>query len=478
MRKNRRLFIKDAATAVAAAGMLSPWRNVLGANEKIRVGVVGFRGRGNNHIGGFDGLPNVEIAGLCDCDREVLEGQVRRYHDKGRKVAGHTDYRKLLEDKSIDVISIATPNHTHALISIEAIQAGKDVYVEKPVSHNVWEGRQIVNAARKYKKIVQTGTQSRSNPGMREAVQYIHDGSLGKIKVVRGFCYKRRKSIGKVSAAQTLPASIDYDLWTGPAPMKPLMRARLHYDWHWVWDTGNGDLGNQGIHQMDIARWVLGAKELSPRVVSIGGRLGYDDDGESANTQVIFHDFVQAPLFFEVRGLGLYAGSDNRAKYRGVSVGVVVDCEDGYMVMPTYDSGIVFDHGGKEVKRFRGGGNHFANFIKAVRSRKQTDLHADILEGHLSSALCHTGNISHLLGKFTSQGAIMENIQGSSLLADCMGRMSEHLVVNDVDLSKTPLTLGKALTMNPKSEQFIDDSLANKMLSRNYRRPFVVPEIV
>ena len=369
---------------------------VRGANEDIRMAVIGFNSRGQDHL-----------KGLQDSQRRAGGGVVRRGQrgagprgEEISRIADQTvtgyssqDIRKLLENKDIDAITIATPNHWHSLAAIWAIQSGKDVYVEKPVSHNLWEGRQLVNAARKYGRIVQAGTQCRSSTGLAEAVQWVQAGNLGKIKLARGLCYKRRESIGKTTGPQPVPESVNYDLWTGPAPMEPLRRAKLHYDWHWVWPTGNGDLGNQGIHQIDIARWFLGEKELSPRVLSIGGRLGYQDDGSTPNTLLTWHDYAAAPLIFEVRGLPNHAGSNTMDEMRGAKIGVVVECEHGTVVVPSYTQANVFDKGNKQIKTFDGAVSHFANFIEAVRSRNISDLHADILEGHISSGLCHTGNI-------------------------------------------------------------------------------------
>ncbi len=256
------------------------------------------------------------------------------------------------------------------------------------------------------------------------------------------------------------------------------MRKRLHYDWHWVWPTGNGDLGNQGIHQMDISRWILGEAELSPRVWSFGGRLGYVDDGTTPNTQVIFHDYPKAPLIFEVRGLPSGADSKDMDKYRGASIGVVVDCEGGYMVVPDYAGATFYDKEGTEIKKFRGSSSHFANFVKTVRSRKREDQNAEILEGHISSALCHTGNISYRLGKTQSPEEIREAVKSNSDMAEALGRMEQHLAANNVDLRKTPAMLGVVLKMDPKKEIFIGNSMANKLLTREYRKPFVVPNKV
>ena len=408
-------------------------------------------------------------------DEAGLEKLKKFYQDKGVQVEGYTDVRKLLENKDIDVVSFATPNHWHALGTIWALQAGKDVYVEKPVSHNVWEGRRVVEVARELNRIVQAGTQSRSSSGIREGIEWMREGHIGKLIRARGLCYKRRGSIGKVDGPQPIPDGIDYDLWCGPAPKDPLMRKRLHYDWHWVWPTGNGDLGNQGIHEMDVARWVLGEMALSPRVLSVGGRLGYVDDGTTPNTLIVFHDYLAAPLIFEVRGLPSAADSKDMDKYRGVDIGIVGDCEGGSLIIPSYSSAKVVDKQGVEIKRFSGSSSHFANFLAAVRSRKPSDLHADVLEGHLSSALCHTGNISYRLGKTQSPEEIREAVKADKDLAETLGRMEQHLAANNVDLKNTPATLGTVLKMDPKTERFIDNPEADKLLTREYRQPFVVP---
>jgi predicted dehydrogenase len=476
---NRRTFIRNSLLISASLGALprsgwtapKPTARIRGANEEIRVAVAGFSGRGQSHIEGFRKLKGVRVVALCDVDQLVLDKGVKAFADRGETVEGYRDIRKLLENPNIDAVGFATPNHWHALGAIWAVQAGKDVYLEKPVSHNVWEGRKTVEAARKYKRIVQTGTQARSSFGIREGFEWVRAGNLGKIIRARGFCYKRRPSIGKVDGPQPIPASVDYDLWCGPAPKEPLMRKKLHYDWHWVWPSGNGDLGNQGVHQVDMCRWVLGEKELSPSVFSIGGRLGYVDDGTTPNTQIMFHDYKPAPLIFEVRGL-------ETPPYRGVHVGVVIDCEGGSLLVTGYNGAIIQDKDGKEIKKFMGADDHFENFIKAVRSRKVSDQNADIIEGHLSAALCHTGNISYRLGKTQSPAEMRDAVKNNQAVAEALGRMEEHLAASKVDLKKTPATLGVLLKMNPKKERFIGNDAANAMLTRDYRAPFIVPENV
>ena len=487
---DRRSFLKTTLISTSSLGLFhalgaeegrtvtaqsSASARVEGANGDIRYAVVGFNGRGRSHIEGLREGKGTRLVALCDVDRKVLDRELQKCESAGQKVEGYTDMRKLIENKDIDVVTFATPNHWHSLGSIWAVQAGKDVYVEKPVSHNVWEGRQLVRAARKYNRIVQAGTQSRSSSGIAEAIAWIREGNIGKILRSRGLCYKRRPSIGKVSGPQPIPESVDYDLWCGPAPKEPLMRKNLHYDWHWVWPTGNGDLGNQGIHEMDVARWALGVNELSPRVLSVGGRLGYIDDGTTPNTLIVFHDYKPAPLIFEVRGLPAEEGSGKMDNYHGASIGIVVECEGGMLVIGSYSGAVALDKDGKELKKFHGSSSHFANFIDAVRSRKYTDLKADILEGHLSSALCHTGNVSYRLGQQQSPEQIREAVKSNKDLAETVGRMEEHLAANKVDLEKSPATLGKVLNMDPGTEQFTGDADANRLLTREYRAPFVVP---
>jgi len=487
---NRRRFLRGtlaaaslalAPRAVWVAGAEAPER-VRGANDTIRIGVIGFNSRGADHIAGLRAVPGARIAALCDVDHAVLDREAAKCRAAGESVALHTDLRNLLADPAIDAVSIATPNHWHSLAAIWAIQAGKDVYVEKPVSHNVWEGRQLVVAARHHARIVQAGTQSRSSLNIAAAFAWLREGHLGRIRVAHATCYKPRPSIGRTEGPQPVPPRVDYDLWCGPAPREPLRRNKLHYDWHWVWPTGNGDLGNQGIHQMDLARWALGEAALSPRILSVGGRLGYADDGTTPNTQIVLHDYPAAPLLFEVRGLPAKPGAGSMDRYHGASIGVQVECEGGWLIIPDdANSARAFDRDGREFMSFAGrhdhGAAHFANFIAAVRSRRTEELHAPVLEGHLSSALCHTGNISHRLGAPRPPEEIREAIRADGALGEALGRMETHLGANLVDLRRSPLTLGVALAMDPRTERFTGNEAANRMLTREYRAPFVVPEI-
>lgn len=477
-RITRRNFLKGSLASCVALAV--PFSRVRGANDDIRAAVIGIGSQGSNHINLLREIPGVRVVAICDADKSFLNREEKKFTERGEKVDTYIDCRKLLEDKSIDAVSTATPNHWHALVTVWACQAGKDVYVEKPVSHNIWEGRKMVEAARKYKRIVQTGTQRRSDEGLHEAIDYIRKGNLGKILFVWGIIYVRRDSIGKVSGPQSIPPSVDYNLWCGPAPMEPLMRKNLHYDWHWVWPTGNGDFGNNGIHFMDVCRWVLDKNVLAPRVMSIGGRFGYIDDGQTPNTQIVFLDYKPVPIIFEVRGLPRAKGDPAMDDYRDIRGGLVVQCENGYFAGG--DGGWAYDNAGKKIKQFIGSGgkDHFANFIKAVRSRKTSDLNADILEGHLSSALCHLGNVSYRLGKTASPDEIMEVVKGDKEMLDSFERFREHLSANGVNLQETPAILGPHLTIDIETEKFVGQfsDQANALATRNYREPFIVPQQV
>jgi predicted dehydrogenase len=467
--------------AAVGASALGPLARAAGANEDLRLAVVGLRWRGEQLIDAFRQLAGVRIVALCDVDQKLLHSQAEKFKERREQVDTFTDIRKLLDDKNIDAVAIATPNHWHALMGIWACQAGKDVYVEKPVSHNIWEGEQLVAAARRYNRIVQTGTQNRSDTGLIPALQYLHDGKLGAIKLARGLCFNRRKSIGKVDGPQQVPDYIDYDLWTGPAPIKPVMRQQFHYDWHWDFTFGNGDIGNQGIHELDLCRWALQQDALPRRVVSAGGRFGYIDDGNTPNTQFAYFDYEPAPLLFEVRGLPAKAGATDDAmdSYRGQRVGIVIECEQGYFAGGR-GGGAAYDYDGKMIEQFKGdsGADHQLNFVEAVRSRNSDHLRAEIREGHLSSALGHMAGISYRLGHNANQEEIKERLSGDPLAAEALDRMAEHLRANQVDLQQSPLTLGSVLNWNDSTQKFDGGAQNNRMLTRDYRPPFVVPEVV
>ena len=478
----RREFLEQSLLATAAAAMVGTTaelsaeekedKSSKSPNERLNVAVIGVNGRGGSHIGGFSGRNDTAVTVICDADENVGKRKAESLSKKTKKeVRFEQDLRKVVEDPSIDIITIATPNHWHSLSSIWAVQNGKDVYVEKPVSHNVSEGRRVVQAAEKYGQIVQTGTQCRSMKGTIDAIEYVKSGAIGEVKLARGLCYKRRGSIGK-RGNYDVPASVDYTLWQGPSQDHPLSRPRFHYDWHWQWEYGNGDLGNQGIHQMDIARWGLGVNQLCDSVVSYGGRVGYVDAGETANSQINVYQYGDKRIVFEVRGLPT-------AKLFGSNIGVIFQGTEGYVVLTSYTGGVALDKDQNVVKKFSGGGDHFGNFVKAVRSRKRSDLTADIEEGHLSSALCHLGNISYRMGQAVSLKELDERLQGDAEKAKTFKRFANHLTDNKVNLEETPLYLGQSLTLDGKKEIFTGElaEKANLKLTREYRKGFEVPEV-
>jgi predicted dehydrogenase len=464
-------FATDAVVAAQEAQPAQP----RGANERLNIAVIGVRGRGLDHISGLAGRHNCRVTHLCDVDTAVTGNAVTRTQkgQGGESPAVVQDLRRIMDNKEIHAVSIATPNHWHSLAAIWAMQAGKHVYVEKPVSHNIWEGRRLVEASRHYNKICQAGTQIRSNPGIREAIQFVQDGKLGRCTVARGLCYKSRPSIGHCNGPQQPPRTMDYNLWCGPAANRPPQRnhgsnGTVHYDWHWIWEYGNGDLGNQGIHQMDVARWGLNKSELPRSCISLGGRFGYIDDGETPNTQMAVMDYGDAELIFEVRGLSTQA-------YRGAMVGNVFHCADGYVVCTTYNTAIVFNNENRELRRFGGNGDHYGNFASCVRSGRRQDLKGEILEGHLSSALCHLANISYRLGRATPferrNGVLGDNREANETLT----RMVDHLRAREIALDKVMLTVGQRLNVDVRAETFGTDAAANRLLTREYRKGFEVP---
>ena len=466
---NRRDFLITGAaglTALGSAAFLGRPGLVMGANDRVRVAICGVRGRGGDHLHNYSQLPNVQIAALCDIDENVLRQRLAQMEKMGLpKPATYTDVRKLLEDKSIDAISIATPNHWHSLIAIWACQAGKDVYVEKPCSHNLWEGKQLVSAAQRYNRIVQHGTQSRSATTIREAVQKMQDGMIGETYMGRGLCYKWRDTIG-TTPVQPVPQGVDYNLWTGPAPEHAFTKNRFHYNWHWFWYYGNGDIGNQGIHQVDLARWGMGLG-FPNKVSAIGGHFMFDDDQQTPNDLNCAFEYdlpngQRRMITFEVRHwmtnheaqigtpslgtpepkkstvtekLGPMAGSHN-------TVGNIFYGSKGYLAAGDEDANTyavwmgrdqeeqTVAHGGTELA-------HFKNFIDCVISRNKADLNAPIEEGHISCALVHLANASY--------------------------------------------RLGRTINFNPDTQQVIGDEEAQRLLrdgDRGYRAPFVVPEEV
>ena len=467
---SRRDFIKRAGTGAAIASTLPSIipQSAFGANDRINMAVVGIRSRGGSHIDGFGEIENVRIKTLVDVDENLFSERVSEIQEKfGYEPETEHDMRRVFDDPEIDAVAFATPNHWHALGAIWAAQAGKDVYVEKPASHNLWEGRQMVNAARANDVLMQVGFQNRSRRNTRAAMKFLHEGGIGDVYMGRGLCYKPRWNIGqypdgpmpddakafylRTNGSGKMPAytrdylsNVHYDLWMGPAEERPFNRNRFHYNWHWQWEYGNGDTGNQGPHQIDIGRWGLNKKDYPVKIKSSGDYYAFEDSAQNTpNTQTTLFEYEDGTLFeFGTRGLFTPADGD-------IKIGNVFYGSEGWMEI---DSGgnwkTYFGYEGEPGPSSEktneeeydpmnlagaGGGGHFANFIGAMRSGSQEDLTCDIEVGHQSSALAHLGNISY--------------------------------------------RLGRELEFNSDEEQFVDDAEADGMLRDDYREPYVVPKV-
>jgi len=427
---DRRKFVKK--TALAGAALTLPTvipANAFGANDRINIAVLGVNGRGKNHIDGFMNLSDVNVTTLCDPDMNICKQRAKEFGEKyNTRMTPVQDQRDVFDNKDIDAVSIASCNHWHALSTIWACQAGKDVYVEKPGSHNLREGRKMVEAAVKYDRIVQHGVQLRSSKAIREAIQLLRDGYIGNVYMARGLVFRWRPDIGD-KGFEPVPAGIDYDMWTGPAPMRPFTRNLVHYNWHWHWDYGNGDVGNQGIHETDLCMWGLDVG-FPTKITSMGGKFLWDDCKEVPEVQTsIYHYPAEKKMIqFEVRHWCTNLED-------GAGVGNIFYGDKGYMVIKgyeTYETYLGRDR--TPGQKGKAGGDHYKNFIDAVRAHDKTMLHGPVETAHLSSGLAHLGNISY--------------------------------------------RLGRQLTFNPKAEKFVSDPEADKMLTRNYRAPYVVPDKV
>lgn len=421
---------------IAAPEILS--ESAKGANDRIRIAVLGVNGRGQNHIEEIMKIAkdyNVELAALCDPDMDVLQKRAENVKSKyGKNVRIEQDFRKVYDDKEIDAVTLATPNHWHALQTIWACQAGKDVYVEKPATHNIYEGRKMIEAAYKYNRIVQHGVQLRSSVAIREAVEHLKNGLIGRVYMSRGLVYRWRPDIGNKGISQK-PAGLDYDLWCGPAPMVPFTKNLVHYNWHWHWNYGNGDVGNQGIHETDLCMWGLGLDHLPERITSMGGKFLWDDCKEVPEIQTSIYHYPKEKkiIQFEVRNWCTNLED-------GAGVGNIFYGDKGYMVIKGYDTYETYlgEKREKGPSRSEGGEltRHFQNWVDAMRAHDMSIQNGPVQSGHLSSALAHLGNIS--------------------------------------------FRLGKQLLFDPVAERFIGDgeNEANAMLSRDYRAPYVLPEII
>ncbi len=476
MSLNRRQFVKRST--VAAAGLALPMAasgSVLGANDEIRVAVVGLGVRGGGtHLPRMERQEGVRVVAICDPDRTRLDLHAKSIQSKYKHpVEKFVDVRKLMDKKDIDVVTVATMNYWHALPTIWACQTGRHVYCEKPLSHFIREGQQMVAAARKYDRLVQVGTQSRSTPKKLQTIKYVQDGNLGKIKYVTAVANKPRTPIGNRSEPLPIPDTLDYELWCGPARKEPIYRNRIQYDCSFTWNMGDGESSNQGVHEIDMARLLLGETQLPRRTMSIGGRFAFNDAGDVPNTQIIYYDFPTAPVLYEVHNMRAAKGSSAAPTFLGSRVDVVAHCEGGYAMI---GSGRVYDNAGKLIESFNSGENHFENFIAAVRSGKREDLNADVLEGHRSTAVTHAGNISYRLGKPAPVEEMRSAVEDTPVFGEMFDRYLAHLKAHEIDPATS--TLGPWLEIDRENECFKDNDKANAIVEGFYREPYLLPKDV
>ncbi|MBN1395785.1 MAG: Gfo/Idh/MocA family oxidoreductase [Pirellulales bacterium] len=495
-RQNRRDFLKRSAAAGFAASLAISGAKasggIIGANDRVRIAVVGINSRGQDHIHSYCKLENVEVAYLVDPDSRLFAHRSRWIEDHaGYKPKCVQDLREALEDESLDAVSIASPNHWHSLHGIWACQAGKDAYVEKPCSHNIFEGRKLVEAARKYDRIVQQGSQSRSDPDLIATVEAVRSGRYGRLLISYGYASKPRRSIG-FQWPKTPPEELDYDIWLGPAPQQPYHENLVHYNWHWFWDFGNGEIGNQGVHQMDIARWAMPDGAAPTSVVSLGGRYGYQtqDQGQTPNTQFTVIDFGGPKIFFEDRGL--VDGKTTKITNEFHTDQGVIKNGKFYAKGKTEGEPLPGLAPGEVDKRVTLSGSlvnpkgkidpqllHFGNFIDCVRSRKREDLHAEVEVGFRSTELCHLGNLSFRLGKEVSFRRGSKPFPDDADAQESFESMKDHLAdAGRIELAGSTYRLGRRLSFDAAADRFIGDDEANALLARSYRAPYVVPDRV
>jgi predicted dehydrogenase len=470
----RRSFLTSAAAGAAWACW--PAGRVLGANERVGMAVIGVGGMGGGHVKHMSSRQDASLVAVCDPDpgRTALKG-LKTDHE----IARHQDFRKVLEMKDVDAVIIATPNHWHAPIAIAACQAGKDVYVQKPVAHCIWESRQMVKAARQYKRIVQGGTQQRSDPYYAELRADLKSGKYGAIKMVHCLKHNNRDAIGKVAQEQPIPQGVDYNLWCGPAPMTPLMRKRFHYDWHWQWNWGDGEMGNWGPHVVDDLRNILEWDDVPEKMIAAGGRFVWDDNGETPNIHVALFERKGFKVVVDIRILNAKKGVNAASTYMRCRGHNIIVCENATVKVERGGGG-AYDKNGEPIKKYRGdaGGGHEANFLKAVKSRKPEDLNCEVEVAHQSTMMCLLANIAYRVGKQATVEQVQEAMKDHQDALDTITSVVQQVKDNEGDFKA--LMLGPQLTFDPKAEKFSGNGAdeANKYLRYEMRKEFAVPEEV
>lgn len=469
---DRRKFLKRSAL-VGAGLALAPTGRVLGANERVNVAIIGMGNLGaNHHFKIHQKMPNVEIVAVCDPD-------TKRMQRAGDAVKQVQDYRHVLDMKDVDAVIVVTPNHWHAPMAVFACQAGKHVHVEKPVSHGIWEGQQMVAAARRYRRVVQSGQEQRSCPAPRQAGADLRAGKYGKVKWVHCMKMNVRKSIGLVHQPQPVPDHIDYNLWAGPAPMTPVMRKQFHYDWHWQWHWGDGEMGNWHVHYIDDLCHMLGWTEAPTRVVTAGGRFVWNDNGQTPNMEFALMEHQGLKVVIEIRNLPYSTERRGAGVYLDRREGNIIVCEDAVVKMAR-GGGAAFSHDGQKIKTYKGtgGAGHAQNFIDAVRSGNPDDLNAPIETGVLPALISHQANISYRLGAKASVEQIRQRMKDHEDALHTIESIVGQIQANKGDLDK--LMLGPVLQFDNARLQFtgVNAAAANAYLRYEMRKEFAVPDKV
>ncbi|WP_158279753.1 Gfo/Idh/MocA family protein [Coraliomargarita sinensis] len=479
--RSRRNFLKLGSCAFISASLRG--QQILGANSRLRLAIVGCGIRGNEHLKMFHKLPDVEIVAICDPDTARMDGMMARFNKKRPseetlKVDHIQDYRKLYERMDIDAVVIASPNYWHALHAIQAMQAGKHVYLEKPVSFTPWESAQLEAAERKYSKVIAAGYQNRSSTGPRAGIKYVQDGNLGKIRKVRSICYRNRDSIGKLTEPLKIPDTVDYDLWLGPAKQHTLMRPQFHYDWHWDFHTGSGDIGNQGVHEIDLVCWLLGDPELPRKIQTFGNRFAWDDAGDTPNMITSWFQMGGADVIIEVNDMRLSPDRNVSPHFMGTRVGIVAECEKGYLKGGRFGMMAVEPDGKTVIKKFPGDGGetHPRNFVDAVKASDSSLLRSSIRSANASACLAHFSNISHRVGELAGSNSLKEFLSSNHDLSKILSSQDEQLTAWGIP--EPEYFVGQSLQIDPTLRTIEGPWVDESLTGPHYRKGFELKPVV
>lgn len=485
---SRRRFIYSSGLALSSAALSA--QNIIGANERVRIGCIGTGRRSKDLINQFLKIPNVELVAISDPDTAHMDMRLKTIQERreqasargkplpNNRVEAIQDYRKLLERPDIDAVICPSTNYWHTLHAIHAVQAGKHVYVEKPSTFMHWEGRQLEAAAKRYGKVIGVGYQNRSDPGPQDGIRYVQEGNLGKIRKVRALCFRNRNSIGKIEQPLTPPSTIDYDLWLGPAPEHKKFRPELHYDWHWDFHTGNGDMGNQSVHEIDMVYWLLEHPGLPTEVTCFGNRFAWNDGGNTPNMQAVWCKWGGAEVILETNDLKVSPNRNVARNRMGTRVGIIAECEKGFLKGGRGGMMAVQPDGRTIIERFKGNGGigHQLAFIKAVRANDGAKFPALAANSHPSESVMHLGNASYRMGDIHSSSELKSVIAGHDDLLEILEEQNEQLATWGV---KDPqYYCGPSIRVNPKTSEVITQGVGPELIGPYYRKGYEVPKLV